>query len=257
MESKKKTKLMGIIFLILWIGPCSIGTVNLLIESENYDKVLNYRIGGAENSKLTNTLIKIGIISFFPFIFFLSLHSERKKSGQSLFKRQTRKKGERKEESLRKKYQKEWEKQKTENRKIFERNKMMLESSPHKKLIERFVATNRSTWTNVDKLKQLLQSKGFDFEYTELDMIIDEERQRQEYEKFKRTFLNDELNEIRDYIIDFLDSYGERYSEHIDFFVRLLKEQKIDFQKDEIENHIQKVIRELDLKKYEKQLLHL
>jgi hypothetical protein len=134
---------------------------------------------------------------------------------------------------------------------------MMLESSPHKKLIERFVATNRSTWTNVDKLKQLLQSKGFDFEYTELDMIIDEERQRQEYEKFKRTFLNDELNEIRDYIIDFLDSYGERYSEHIDFFVRLLKEQKIDFQKDEIENHIQKVIRELDLKKYEKQLLHL
>jgi hypothetical protein len=257
MESKKRTKLMGIIFLILWIGPCSIGTVNLLIESENYDKVLNYRIGGAENSKLTNTLIKIGIISFFPFIFFLSLHSERKKSGQSLFKRQTRKKGERKEESLRKKYQKEWEKQKTENRKIFERNKMMLESSPHKKLIERFVATNRSTWTNVDKLKQLLQSKGFDFEYTELDMIIDEERQRQEYEKFKRTFLNDELNEIRDYIIDFLDSYGERYSEHIDFFVRLLKEQKIDFQKDEIENHIQKVIRELDLKKYEKQLLHL
>jgi hypothetical protein len=257
MESKKRTKLMGIIFLILWIGPCSIGTVNLLIESENYDKVLNYRIGGAENSKLTNTLIKIGIISFFPFIFFLSLHSERKKSGQSLFKRQTRKKGERKEESLRKKYQKEWEKQKTENRKTFERNKMMLESSPHKKLIERFVATNRSTWTNVDKLKQLLQSKGFDFEYTELDMIIDEERQRQEYEKFKRTFLNDELNEIRDYIIDFLDSYGERYSEHIDFFVRLLKEQKIDFQKDEIENHIQKVIRELDLKKYEKQLLHL
>jgi hypothetical protein len=257
MESKKRTKLMGIIFLILWIGPCSIGTVNLLIESENYDKVLNYRIGGAENSKLTNTLIKIGIISFFPFIFFLSLHSERKKSGQSLFKRQTRKKGERKEESLRKKYQKEWEKQKTENRKIFERNKMMLESSPHKKLIERFVATNRSTWTNVDKLKQLLQSKGFDFEYTELDMIIDEERQRQEYEKFKRTFLNDELNEIRDYIIDFLDSYGERYSEHIDFFVKLLKEQKIDFQKDEIENHIQKVIRELDIKKYEKQLLHL
>ena len=257
MESKKRTKLMGIIFLILWIGPCSIGTVNLLIESENYDKVLNYRIGGAENSKLTNTLIKIGIISFFPFIFFLSLHSERKKSGQSLFKRQTRKKGERKEESLRKKYQKEWEKQKTENRKIFERNKMMLESRPHKKLIERFVATNRSTWTNVDKLKQLLQSKGFDFEYTELDMIIDEERQRQEYEKFKRTFLNDELNEIRDYIIDFLDSYGERYSEHIDFFVRLLNEQKIDFQKDEIENHIQKVIRELDLKKYEKQLLHL
>ncbi|MBW1822773.1 MAG: hypothetical protein JRI92_13710 [Deltaproteobacteria bacterium] len=48
-----------------------------------------------------------------------------------------------------------------------------------------------------------------------------------------------------------------KYSEHIDFFVRLLKEQKIDFQKDEIENHIQKVIRELDLEKYEKQLLHL
>ena len=257
MESKKRTKLMSTIFLILWIGPCSIGTVNLLIESENYDKVLKYRIGGAENSKLTNTLIKIGVISFFPFIFFLSLHSERKKRGQSLFKRQTRKKGERKEESLRKKDQKEWEKQKKERRKIFERNTMMLESSPHKKLIERFVATNRSTWANVDKFKQLLQSKGFDFEYTELDIIIDEERQRQEYEKFKRTFLHDELNEIRDYIVDFLDSYGEQYSEHIDFFVRLLKEQKIDFQKDEIENHIQKVIRELDLEKYEKQLLHL
>ncbi len=248
---------MGIIFFILWIGPCSIGTVNLLIESENYDKVLNYRIGGAENSKLTNTLIKIGIISFFPFIFFLSLHSERKKRGQSLFKRQTRKKGERKEEFLRKKYQKEWEKQITDNRKIFERNKIMLESSQHKKLIERFVATNRSAWTNLDKLKQLLQSKGFDFEYTELDMIIDEERQRQEYEKFKRKFLHDELNDLRDYIVDFLDSYCDRYSEHIDFFVRLLKEQKIDFHKDEIENHIQKVIRELDLEKYEKQLLHL
>jgi len=37
----------------------------------------------------------------------------------------------------------------------------------------------------------------------------------------------------------------------------LLKEQKIDFNKDEIENHIQNIIKEIELEKYEKQLFHL
>ena len=257
MKSKKRTKFLGIIFLILWIGPCSIGTINLLIESDNYDRGLSYLIGSAETSKLTNRLIGIGIIAFFPFIFFASLYYEQKKRGEFLFKRQSRKKDNQKEEASRKKYQKEWEKPKKERRKIFERNKMMLESGPHKKLVERFVATNRSAWPNTDKLKQLLQSKGFDFKYTELDSIIDEERKRQEYEKFKRTFIDDDLNDLRDYIVIFLDSYGKHYGEQIDFFIRLLKEQKIDFNKDEIENHIQNIIKEIELEKYEKQLFHL
>jgi len=248
---------MVILFLILWIGPISIGAINLLIESGNYDKGLSCLIPSAETYKLTSPMIGIGIISFFPFVFFASLYSEQKKHGQFLFKRQAPEKDDRKEGALRKKYQKEWEKRKKERRKIFERNKMMLESGPHKKLVERFVATNRSAWPNTDKLKQLLQSKGFDFKYTELDSIINEEKKRQEYEKFKRTFIDDDLNDLRDYIVIFLDSYGEHYGEQIDFFIRLLKEQKIDFNKDEIENHIQNIIKEIELEKYEKQLFHL
>jgi len=248
---------MVILFLILWIGPISIGAINLLIESGNYDKGLSCLIPSAETYKLTSPMIGIGIISFFPFVFFASLYSEQKKHGQFLFKRQAPEKDDRKEGALRKKYQKEWEKRKKERRKIFERNKMMLESGPHKKLVERFVATNRSAWPNTDKLKQLLQSKGFDFKYTELDSIINEEKKRQEYEKFKRTFIDDDLNDLRDYIVIFLDSYGEHYGEQINFFIRLLKEQKIDFNKDEIENHIQNIIKEIELEKYEKQLFHL
>jgi hypothetical protein len=256
MERKKRTKFVVIIFLILWIGPCSIGAINLLIESDNHDRGLSYLICSAETSKLTDRLIGIGIISFFPFVFFASLYYEQKKRGKFLFKRQSRKKDNRKEEALPEKYQKEWEKRKKEGRKIFEQNKMMLESSPHKKLVERFVATNRSVWYDIDKLKQLLQSKGFDFKYTELDSIIDEERKRQEYEKFKRTFIDDDLNDLRDYIVIFLDSYGEHYGEQINFLIRLLKEQKIDLDKDTIEGHIKKVIKEIELKKYEKQLFH-
>jgi len=256
MERKKRTKFLGIIFLILWIGPCSIGAINLLIESDNHDKGLSRLIASAETSKLSSSMIGIGIISFFPFVFFASLYYEQKKRGKFLFKSQSHKKDNQKEEALRKKYQTEWEKQTNERRKIFEQNKITLESGPHKRLVERFVATNRSVWFDIDKLKQLLQSKGFDFKYTELDSIIDEERKRQEYEKFKRTFIDDDLNDLRDYIVNFLDSYGEHYDEQIDFFIRLLGEQKIDFDKDTIESHIKKVIKEIELKKYEKQLFH-
>ncbi len=256
MKSKKRTKFMVILFLILWLGPFSICAINLLIESDNYNRGLSCLIASAETSKLTSSMIGIGIISFFPFVFFASLYSEQKKRGKFLFKRQVPEKGDRKEEALRKKYQTEWEKQEKERRKIFEQNKMMLESGPHKKLVERFVATNRSIWYDIDKLKQLLRSKGLDFKYTEMDLIIDEEKKRQKYEKFKRTFIDDDLNDLRDYIVIFLDLYGEHYGEQIDFFVRLLKEQKIDFDKDGIENHIQNIVNEIDLEKYEKQLFH-
>jgi hypothetical protein len=256
MKSKKITKFMVILFLILWIGPCSVGAINLLIESDNYDRGLSCLIASAATSKLTGSMIGIGIISFFPFVFFASLYSEQKKYGKFLSKRPTPEKDDRKEKALRKKHQTEWEKQKKERRKIFEQNKMTLESGPHKKLVERFVATNRSIWCDIDKLKQLLQSKGLDFEYTELDLIIDEERKRQEYEKFKRIFMDDDLNDVREYIVSFLDFYGEHYGKRIDFLIRLLKEQKIDFDKDKIENHIQNIIKEKDLEKYEKQLFH-
>jgi hypothetical protein len=256
MKNEKRTKFMVILFLISWIGPCSVSAINLLIESDKYDRGLNGLIGSVETFKLTSPMIGICIISFFLFVFFASLYSEQKKHGQFLFKRQTTEKDDRKEKALRKKNQTEWEKQKKERRKIFEQNKMMLESGPHKKLVERFVATNRSTWGDIDKLKQLLQSKGLDFKYSELDLIIDEERNRQEYEKFKRIFMDDDLNDLREYIVSFLDFYGEHYGERIDFLSRLLKEQQIDFDKHHIENHIQDIIKEKDLEKYEKQLFH-
>jgi hypothetical protein len=256
MKSKKRTKFMVILFLILWIGPCSVGAINLLIESDKYDRGLNCLIASAETSKLTSPMLGIGVISFFPFVFFVSLYSEQKKHGKFLSKRQTPEKDDRKEKALRKKHQTEWEKQKKERRKIFEQNKMTLESGPNKKLVERFVATNHSIWCDIDKLKQLLQSKGLDFKYSELDLIIDEERKRQEYEKFKRIFMDDDLNDVREYIVSFLDFYGEHYGERIDFLIRLLKEQNIDSDKHTIENHIQNIIKEKELEKYEKQLFH-
>jgi hypothetical protein len=256
MKSKKRIKFMVILFLILWIGPISVGAINLLIESGNYDRGLSCLIASVEISKLTGSMIGIGIISFFPFVFFASLYSEQKKYGKFLSKRPTPEKDDRKEKALRKKHQSEWKKQKKERGKIFEQNKMTLESGPHKKLVERFVATNRSIGCDIEKLKQLLQSKGLDFEYTELDLNIDEEKKRQEYEKFKRIFMDDDPNDMQEYIGSFLDFYGEHYGERIDFLIRLLKEQKIDFDKHHIENHIKHIIKEKDLQKYEKQLFH-
>ena len=256
MKSKENTKFMAILFLILWIGPISIGAINLLIESDNNDTGLSGLIVSASTSKLTGSMIGIGIISFFPFVFFASLYSEQKKHARFLFKHPAPEKEELKQEALRKKRQKEWEKQKKERRKIFEQHKTMLESGPHKKLVERFVATNRSIWCDTDKLKELLQSKGLDFNYTELDLIIDEERKRQEYEKFKRIFMDDDLNDLREYILSFLDFYGKHYGDRIDFLIRLLKEQQIDFDKHTLEHYIQNIIKEKDLEKYEKQLYH-
>lgn len=89
-----------------------------------------------------------------------------------------------------------------------------------------------------------------------MDLIINEEQKRQEYEKFKRTFIDNDLNDLRDYTISFLDSYGEQYGEQIDFLIRLLKEQHIVVDKHTIENHIQNIIKEKELEKYEKQLFH-
>jgi hypothetical protein len=92
MKSKKRTKFMVILFLILWIGPCSVSAINLLIESDHYDRGLNGLIGSVETFKLTSPMMGIGIISFFPFVFFASLYSEQKKHGKFLFKRRTPKK---------------------------------------------------------------------------------------------------------------------------------------------------------------------
>ncbi len=98
MERKKRTKFLGIIFLILWIGSCSIGAINLLIESDNHDRGLSCLIASAKTSKLSSSMIGIGIISFFPFVFFVSLYSEQKKHGKFLFKRQAPEKDDRKKE---------------------------------------------------------------------------------------------------------------------------------------------------------------
>jgi hypothetical protein len=256
MKSGKKTKCMVILFLILWIGPLSVGAISLLMESKSYEKTLGSLIAGVQTFRLTSPMITIGLVSFFPFVFFASLYAEQKKHKKFLEKCPPPKKDDRKQEALRRQCHTQWEKQQKERKKIFEQNKMTLESGPHKKLIERFVATNRSIWCDIDKLKQLLYSKGIDFNYTEMDLIIAEERKKQEYKNFKRTFIDNDLNDLRDYILDFLDSYGEQYGEHMDFFIRLLKEQKIDVDKDKIEDHIKNIIKEIDLEKYENQLFH-
>jgi len=142
-------------------------------------------------------------------------------------------------------------------RKIFEQKKIKLESSPHKKLIEQFVATDQlRVRGSINNLKKLLDSKGIIFEPWDLRSIATEEQQRQEYENFKRTVLYDRPTELRHYIVNFLDFYGEHYTDHIDFFIKLLRENQIDFNEDEIKYDIQKVVSEIELQQYEKKLLY-
>lgn len=154
----------------------------------------------------------------------------------------------------------EYEKLFFEQNKIkFEQNKIKLESSPHQKLIENFVATNQlSSWGNISKLKILLDNKGIVFDYEELKSIVMEEKERQDYENFKRTILHDRPTELRDYIVNLLDFYGENYAYQIDIFIKLLRENKIEIDENEIEiiNDIRNVRREIELQQYENKLLY-
>lgn len=149
--------------------------------------------------------------------------------------------------------------QKEKRREIFEQNKMKLESSPHQKLIEKFVATNQlSVGGSISKLKILLDNKGIVFDYEELKSIVMEEKERQDYENFKRTILHDRPTELRDYIVNLLDFYGENYAYQIDIFIKLLRENKIEIDENEIEiiNDIRNVRREIELQQYENKLLY-
>lgn len=138
----------------------------------------------------------------------------------------------------------------------FEQTKAILESSTHRVLVERYVSTDQSGSENFEKLRQLLSDKGFSFEPDELRQIIDEEVQKQDYNHFRKLILHNRPENLRNYIVNLFDSYGEHHTEYIDFFRDLLKENKVIFDDYSLLSNITTVIWELKSERLQKELFY-
>ena len=108
---------------------------------------------------------------------------------------------------------------------------------------------------NLDKLRNLLSQKGIELDYDEIHRIVEEEINRQEYQKFKNKILANNPKDTNEYIKYFLEIYGEDYEYYLDFLTQLLQERGIELDKQSIREKVEKIKNDLELQRFEKRLL--
>lgn len=112
---------------------------------------------------------------------------------------------------------------------------------------------NEGIKEEVNKLRKLLSLKGFEFDNEETCVLIMEQLNEQDYESFKSKMLKKNPKSLEEYIREFVVQY-EKDESKIAFFMRLLKEQEIEFDDKELLTRIQKAKEEVELERFEKKL---
>ena len=105
------------------------------------------------------------------------------------------------------------------------------------------------------KLKRLMEVKGTNLSQSQLREIINREIKRQEYEAFASKILYNQPDDIKGYVKNLVDIYGENYSQCKDLFLTLLKENKIVFNENNLNTLIQSTIEQKELELLENELL--
>jgi len=139
----------------------------------------------------------------------------------------------------------------------FNRKKSKLISTNDYKYIRGFVVRYKSVNYDNDefnKLKDLISEKGMVFSDKELDQLITEEANKQNYEEFKTRILNNKPNTLEDYNRNLIEIYGEDYLKYLNLFKDLLIENKIHFDQEQITEKIKKTKKDIELKYFKKKL---
>ncbi len=182
------------------------------------------------------------------YVHILKEEQERKEQAERI-------KRERKEQAERVKREKERErKESLEN--FFSSDEYVLLQNFVKKYGPYFGNTsNPNLEKKIFDFKKLIETKGHIFvANNEIENLMIWELETQEYDDFKSKILyNQPNNDIKGYIKNFLDVYGENYTQYYNLFTKLLKENGITFDEN-LNALIETVIEEKKLEMLEKEL---
>ncbi len=123
--------------------------------------------------------------------------------------------------------------------------------------IENFVAKFRDNYgsNEIKKLKDLLSYKGFDITEDELKKIIRYLLSVKVYSDFKAIITQNDPKNLKEYVINFTDAYGEKYESHMDLFIKLLSEKGININLELFESTLSKIKREKESLTFEEFLM--
>ena len=107
----------------------------------------------------------------------------------------------------------------------------------------------------IRKFRRLMEAKGTILSPSQLRKLIVMEIKLQEYEAFSSRMLYNQPNNIMEYVKNLVDIYGENYSQYKDLFLKLLKENKIVFNENNLNTLIQSTIEQKELELLENELL--
>ena len=156
---------------------------------------------------------------------------------------------------------------KSKNAELKENNGKKLVKSRYNKYIKNFVKNSRYNYiegfnrktrydyefTDVLKLRELLNYRKMDFSDEEIVLLIQEEIKNQEYSEFKDNLLKQHPNNITNYLEILIKTYPDPQSK-IEQLKKLLEEQKITIPKD-LSKEIEKTGKQIEIKEFENKLL--
>ena len=108
-------------------------------------------------------------------------------------------------------------------------------------------------FTDIMKLRELLQYRKLEFSDEEILWLIQEEIKNQEYTEFKDKILSKTPENLTNYIEILIKTYSDPQSQ-IEYFKKLLKEQNIAHQAP-LSNEIEKIEKQLETQEFENKLL--
>lgn len=121
-------------------------------------------------------------------------------------------------------------------------------------LIENFVLKYDNNHDKLSTLNKLLESKGIIITEGQLEDLVQKEIEKNNYINFKNKLTYNNPQDLREYVKNLLDLYGEHYYKHMDSFMQLLKEQSISTNNEEISLLLHEIKDEIELKHFEEEL---
>lgn len=122
--------------------------------------------------------------------------------------------------------------------------------------IDNYAKKYADNFTGLYPLKELLESKGHIISAELLMSLIKESVENQDYIRFKEKILYNSPENIYDYIDNYLEMYGESYTDKIPYLKKLIIEQKFCLNEIDLTNRINNRKKELELINFEKNLLN-
>lgn len=150
-------------------------------------------------------------------------------------------------------------KKKQEEQKIinFENKKDIVIADTNYIFIENFVKKYKHNYSNeeLNNLKHLLENKNIKISEEELIWILRKEIEKQNYEFFKEKIHTCSPKKIEEYINTFLEIFGEDNQKYTPLLEKLLKEDEIQFDGNDLNVKISEIAKKMEIDRFEKKIL--